>query len=323
MALRDESAQAQIHWRFNPSDPLSSETPEQTAIHAAQDFLKERGEPAPYLPVHAGTLASLAREGQFEALGDIPAEVLPKSNDLLQRILTYQHGFLRFAGSQHSLEVGSWWLTDSEASLHPLSDRVESALVDHLQERPGVTLNDIDAVLCTTFSGLQTPAGSLIQVCLDSYGHLNPESGGWTIRDQDAPQTRKMDREEMRQLLSQVGERLGYQSQGQSPLLWVEGEQLKYAFFVITSAMVGKILLTTTISPDQAMIVLPGGRANLVLYKLRCDPRLQRAVDEGWRFLKFRRLRQISKNPMLNRENMDEQFAVDPLTYTEPQIPLL
>jgi hypothetical protein len=132
-----------------------------------------------------------------------------------------------------------------------------------------------------------------------------------------------MDREEMRQLLSQVGEHLGYQSQGQSPLLWVEGDQLKYAFFVITSAIVGKILLTTTIAPQQALIVLPGGRANLVLYKLRSDPRLQRAVDEGWRFLKFRRLRQIAKNPMLSRENLDEQLAVDPLTYTEPQIPLL
>ena len=91
-------------------------------------------------------------------------------------------------------------------------------------------------------------------------------------------------------------------------------------FYVITSAVIGKILLDASLPPQRSFVVLPGGRANLVLHKLQKDPRLQQAVDAGWRFLKFRHLRRMAESPLLNRDNLDDQFALDPLTYTKPQI---
>jgi hypothetical protein len=61
--------------------------------------------------------------------------------------------------------------------------------------------------------------------------------------------------------------------------------------------------------------LLPGSRANLVLYKLRRDLRLSKAFNPStgsWQFLKFRHLRSLADNPLLNRDNLDQLFQLDP-----------
>ncbi len=124
-------------------------------------------------------------------------------------------------------------------------------------------------------------------------------------------------------------------------------ERTQYWFYPIASAMISEIILqgaaesaaagqTASPRPGRGYIVLPGGRANLVAYKLRRDPRLARACEseapgasqtdeprEGWRFIKFRHLRWLLENPLLSRANLDELLALDPLTYSTPQLRLL
>ena len=107
-------------------------------------------------------------------------------------------------------------------------------------------------------------------------------------------------------------------------------------------AVIGEIMLGKADSPPSppasSIIVLPGGRANLVAYKLRHDPRLRalcagtesssfsnasiQGAAAGWRFLKFRHLRQMLDNLLLQRNNLDEILAQDGLTYTAPQMRL-
>jgi len=70
------------------------------------------------------------------------------------------------------------------------------------------------------------------------------------------------------------------------------------------------------------LIVLPGGRANLVAFKLQRDPRLRQAVEEGWRFVKYRQVRWLAENPALSIESLDEFLAQDSLTYDAPQLRL-
>lgn len=326
IALRSESGQAQLSWeRVEQTPAVSTSLPaEQLVAQAARHYLLRRGEPATYIYLHAAALEALDGTGYFEDETRSPAETLSAMHEHLQQGLSYRTGFIRFGGSQHSLDVGRWWLRETIGAAHPLSDRVEAALAAYLRAQPGASLLEIDSALCQQFPGLLTPQASLLQVCLASYGQQAPGEDAWHLRAQEASPTRERDRQEMRSLLTRLGEQLGFRVEGQSPVLWVEpGGQLGYTFFVITSAMIGQILLAAAVPAETAFIVLPGGRANLVLYKQRRDPRLQKAVEQGWRFLKFRRLRQLADSPLLSRANLDDQFALDPLTYSEPQIPLL
>lgn len=114
--------------------------------------------------------------------------------------------------------------------------------------------------------------------------------------------------------------------------------QTHYWIYPITSAVIGQILRGKSHFPpspaSQSIIVLPGSRANLVAYKLRHDPHLrslcatnkteapERIEKPGWRFVKFRQVRSLLENPLLRRENFEEQLGLDPLTYSAPQLRL-
>jgi hypothetical protein len=273
--------------------------------------------------LHAGGLAALAKKGHLSRLADTPAEIHTVAQETSQKGLSYRRGFLRFEGSQHSLEVGRWWLTKPESAQPPLADRVEAAFCAYLQENPGCEVPELDASLCTRFPGLLTPSSRLLEACLESYGEQIDETHRWQLRPEDLPSNRHADQQEMVRMVAALGNRLAYMAESQEPMLWIgERGRTAFSFSILTTAVIGETLLKHPHSPETAFIVLPGSRANLVLFKLRRDPRLQKIVNEGWRFLKFRHLRRLSESPLLKQENLDDQFALDPLTYTQPQIPL-
>jgi hypothetical protein len=60
-----------------------------------------------------------------------------------------------------------------------------------------------------------------------------------------------------------------------------------------------------------------------VAFKLSKDARLNKEIEQGWIFLKYRHLRRLIENPLLNAENLIEQLELDPLTYTATQMRLL
>jgi hypothetical protein len=151
----------------------------------------------------------------------------------------------------------------------------------------------------------------------------------------------KTDLEGAYEQLSSLAKRLGYSMEGQPPFWVDEKGQTRYWFFLMASAVIGEIMLgknnSSASPPASSIMVLPGGRANLVAYKLRHDPRLRALCAEtespstqlpgftttpGWRFLKFRHLRQMVDNLLLTRDNLDEILAQDGLTYTAPQMRL-
>jgi hypothetical protein len=59
-------------------------------------------------------------------------------------------------------------------------------------------------------------------------------------------------------------------------------------------------------------LVLPGGRASLLAYKLERDPAL-RALAGQWRILKFRHLRRLAGLAGLTRERFEKEFSGDPI----------
>jgi hypothetical protein len=73
-----------------------------------------------------------------------------------------------------------------------------------------------------------------------------------------------------------------------------DGEVL-YWFSVIATSAISEVVFDSALPPAvHHVIVLPGGRASLLSFKLRHDLRLTEGT-EGWHFLKFRHLRQLAE----------------------------
>jgi hypothetical protein len=374
LALRAESAQAQIHWRsgrleaakITEKEPPSAEALQQICLRAAQTYLQARGEPASYLRLQAAALCGLAQmERPSIAQGKSSLDLLRDFEAALDATFAYQTGFARFGSSgraaPRSRDVGLWWLDESIEAAHagqialPLADRVEIELVRRLQRWQVCSLDEMDLDLCTEFASLLTPELELIQACLDSYAERLMDQASeapsevtvWKLRPQDSPQARRADLAVMQALLENIGLRLGYQVASlpapasgdggpqRSPLVWQEPDGgLAYRFYLLASAVLGNLVFPAHVprrfdlegAPQRLardLIVVPGGRAGLIGYKLGRDPRLQAAIETGWRFLKFRHLRWLAENENLDRQNLDEQLDLDPLSNRDPQMQLL
>ena len=128
----------------------------------------------------------------------------------------------------------------------------------------------------------------------------------------------------MRTALAALAKRLDYKVSGELPVEWRDAKnELVHAFYPIASAVLGEIFLKSSTDPARSIIVLPGRRAVLALYKIERDPRFEQAVEDGWRFLKFRHLRRLAENQSLTRDSFTELLDLDPLTLEQAQAPLL
>jgi len=96
-------------------------------------------------------------------------------------------------------------------------------------------------------------------------------------------------------------------------LLWKEKGKTVYAFTLLVSAGIGRILRENLYPPERSLLVIPGGRAGLLIYKLRRDPTLDRIWQGGWRVLKFRHLRRLAGTPGLTREDWARELSSDPI----------
>lgn len=125
--------------------------------------------------------------------------------------------------------------------------------------------------------------------------------------------------------ISELGKKLGFTIEShitENPqCIWIEKYGVaKYVFYFSASALLGKFLVEEDPSPACGVIVIPGGRANLVMFKLRRDPRLQKVFEQGWQFLKYRQARHLANSATLTAENLEAHLVLDPLTYSETQM---
>lgn len=322
MALRREDSQLQLSWRkgFAPAKPGGE--PAVAVRRAARALLGSRGEPSHFQHLHAAGIYELNKRAKMGGETNDPGDAFSETRQHFEVALTFRGSFLRFGASEQSLETGLWWLLDDAEARSPLADRVEIATVRYLLRRAGHTLDEIDTALCEIFPGLLTPPRSLILAALQSYG-VEVE-GRWQLAEADSPQARRKDLREMRSALGGLGQRLGYQVEKNGVVEWRDADgRNAMTFYPIASAVVGEILLSAATPPEHSVIVLPGRRAALALYKLERDPRFAQAQKDGWRFIKYRHVRRLAENLSLTRESFAELLDLDPLTLEQLQAPLL
>jgi hypothetical protein len=227
------------------------------------------------------------------------------------------------------------WLRDTKNVSHlSITDRYELTLVEYLVNHKDCSDEDINIIMNERFPGLYTPDPEFIHIGLESYAEREKkENKNWHIRQEDMPSERQIDIESAHRSIHQIAERLGvscieHTSSGMiKNISWIDNkEDFNFWFFTITTATIGQIVLFNELPPIKGFIVLPGSRANLVIYKLIRDPRLSKAFNSlqgNWHFVKFRHLKSLAENPLLTRENFDQLLKLDPLTYSTPQLRLI
>ncbi len=325
VVLNSDEKLTKLYWKSiqpGPKSTFNSTILSNTIIKSGLDYLIERGEPSNYLQLNTAILEKLAQQ-KLLPTEETPAESYSQIQQAIQTGLDYQHGFLRFGGSEKSLDVGKWWLVDDSKANTPLADKVEIEVANHLIQNPHCSLQEIIAGTQSQFPGEMTPEFALIYECLESYGE-NLEIG-WTLREQDEPSKRREEISLMGETISELGKKLGFTIESINTdnyqCTWFNQNLVaKFTFYISASALLGKFLIDKNPYPAQGIIVIPGGRVNLVMYKLQQNPSLQKIFDQGWQFLKYRQARQLAQSPTLNADNLEAHLELDPLTYTETQM---
>ncbi|HNQ95545.1 MAG TPA: hypothetical protein PKH47_12795 [Anaerolineales bacterium] len=327
VALRTEHDPIQILW--NRGEHLKREANEQDvaiareAIHA---HLIERGEPASYLHVHAAGLIALAEARALKNKNQEFDEALRATNALIQSALSEDERFVHYSSGE-SVETGLWSATrpsstpptnGGSAQDESLADRVEVAIVTFLQKNPDSIYLEIEDDLYPRFAGLLTPSKAMIYAVLDSYAQR--EGASLKLRAEDVASARRNERETIIPMLELVGKRLGYStSLADKNHVWEENNSFQFAFYVLVSALVGRAIAETPYSPEQTILVIPGGRASLIAYKAGRDPALAERL-KNYRLVKYRLLRAMLEVPVLTRETFEEQIVSDPLEKSKSQM---
>ncbi|MCP4536285.1 MAG: hypothetical protein GY832_03990 [Chloroflexi bacterium] len=301
------------------------------AVEAVVDALRRRGEPTGWALLHGSVCARLAERGLPTRAAIVHNGSLPDSGSVFSLTANaieraFEVAPLVQVTGWDATDETLWWLADAGHTAEPLADRVGALVLELLIQRPVWQTEELVNVVYAHFSGDLTPDLALILVCIDSYSVQKADT--LRLRPEDDSLRRAAELTMLRDDLAELGTRLGFEvsRRGGWDVRWLEEERETYVFDV--SAMVAlerHLLIKRTVDEGaQRCLVVPGGRAALVSFKLQRDPRLTQAVQaDGWQFIKFRHLRQLVAKDDLDSHALKTVLGLDPIVeQAAVQIPL-
>lgn len=314
-AVRTRHDAVQVLWQrraFSLAEKEPGEIDAEAVRQAMVSALMERGEPVPILHLHAAGLAAMAEYHTLRWRNEALAQI----NAPIQAALA-SPGFIHHGESKNP-ETGLWGLEEWDPATESLPDRVEVLVVRFLNKNPGKTLRELETAVNNELPGLLTPSLGLLRAVLASYAVET--DGRLLLRQEDSPTTRRADLESAAQALTELATRMGFRIERQEGLqrliLWQDAGVTVYAFYLVASAIAGQIMRQNQLKPEGSVLVLPGGRAGLLAYKLGRDPDL-RSMAVRWRMVKFRALRRLLGINDLSREQFEKELAGDPIEAPE------
>ena len=182
----------------------------------------------------------------------------------------------------------------------PLADRVERVIVELLHAQADWHTIDLLRAVYRHFPDHLTPDRAVLATTIHSYAEESSFDQVY-LRSEDHAVARAAEMKEVRQLLLDIGQRLGFETTvNEQTVEW----QASYTFVIQTTAEIAALLQAET-----GALVIPGGRATLLQYKLARDARLR---DTPWQVLKFSSLRQAAQQADLTVQTFQLAFGLEP-----------
>lgn len=316
-ALRTANDPIQLVWERGEHLKREAGPPELDKVcKAMQDHLFERGEPAGYLHLHTAALLALIEDHALKQQDEEFDAALRRTNSMIETTLREDEHFIHLSSGEGS-ETGLWGLRLTPA-VDSLTDNVEVAIVNYLQKNPECIYLEIENELYHHFTGLLTPSKRIIYAVLNSYAEK--KDGKWKLRGEDVAWARHRDLKTMSAIIESIGRRLKYTIRKQDKwLIWDENGKTGRVFNLLASALIRRAIAGNPFPPEQTILVVPGGRADLIAYKEQRDPRLAERM-RPYRLAKYRLWRTLSEVPILTRETLEEQISGDPVEQAKGQM---
>ncbi len=320
-SLNPEMDSTQLTWECREEGGTSNVDLRPAVRKALIGQMKESGQPVEYVTLAAAVGFGLAEENLYQAQVGEPGDRYTTAQNTLKAELLTSGDYIRYRG-QRTLETEIWWKTGLKVNQHSTDDRIELAVVEILLQSSGVSFSDIQAQLNKQFPGLLTPSSELIRTILDSYGEImDPAGGVWKLATRENPMTRQADLLEIQETLKSTGEKFGYKVEGETELIWKDDTGSPVYYFVpAVHACVSEIMINSDYPAEKSIIVIPASRTNLLLYKIEKNPLMYEAIAAGWRIIKFRHIRHISKEHQDEPEMWEMQLDMDPLEFKPIQM---
>lgn len=301
-----------------------------------------RGEPTAWPLVVTAGAARWAAEGSLAASGGSPDSQRRPVSTLMgeaQLALSADLPPAELRPSAGGRTETKQWELDEWTEQPPLADRVEQFVVAQLQGGP-VAGPALVAAVYRAFPGWETPDAELVDACIASYAEQH--DGQLRLRAEDTPDSRRRDEGEILLRLHALGRALGFEvwiaperqasalglvpvsrsepeSASQWPpanVVWHERGDPLFAF-AVTNGTGLHPWLAQSAGPLEGIprfVVLPGGRAELLDFKLRrCPAWRQQLAWSGWEFVKFRHIRRLAAMPDPTLANFRARIGMDPV----------
>ena len=324
LAANGEMSVLQSAWRFGRPARQGNLNLSfaQSVRKAGVQFLQRFGEPATYLRLFSAVIISLLSEGLLEGRPG-SGETLNELQEEIDEALTVPGLFSRFNPGV-SADSGLYWLLDASGSAQTAADRAERAILNALQNQPLLSTRDAIAAVNLNLPGLQNVEMELVQAILESYADPTPDLKAWSLRALEKTKERQKDLRTIFELIESLANRTGMAREIKTDsIVWLDQDGTpEFTFFPIITTEFSDLLIRHQLTPGRKLIVLPGSRANLAAFKLRRDPHLQSLKTENWSVVKYRQLRNLNDNPLLNRDLFASQITGDPPEYRSTQLAL-
>ncbi len=222
------------------------------------------------------------------------------------------------------LENAEFWLNNPPTHYQPNNDQIEGLFLRYVQKNQTFSFDEITYSVNQHFPGLLPVSNYFLQRLISSYCEpFAEESNRYQLNPRESIQSRKNDIQELTKLIRSIGNKLGFNVDGDQPIQWSSvGLEPKYRFFITASSIISQFRISTISNNFETVIVFPGSRAELLSYKLKNDPVYQNHFRK-FHFVKFRHLRTMSENPGLNFKTWVQILDSDPAVWQEANQPVL
>ena len=325
LALNPDEDLAQLVWKTAAKvDAAHNPDIQKFARLGMLQYLQDRGEPSRQMQLETASLAALACQGCLQpARDDPPSSRLAKTQKLLAEILTDTKTFGQAKDNAKPHPGQVWWPAIGwKPGTLPLADRVEKHLLEALLTAPALSEAQLFSSLYASFPGLLTPTQELVNTILNSYAHpVFEEPVFWQLNEQEQPENRRSELQQILEYLLNLGKALQYQTQlSERSVYWSDADRNIFVFHCFASSMIARFVQQNPPldSGCQGVLVFPGSRSRLLAYKLLHNPVLSQAIEKKWMFLKYRHLRRFLEKETPDRSRWQEHLQKDPPMWEEP-----